>query len=581
MLFEQYYAMRPGTQPEVRTFAQIVGHLANYNYNYMECSDARGEKNPNAGNDFEKLTTKADLVAALQAALSYCALQPTPPSPTPRPARRSPATSRTGGKAQAPAYRSTHLQPRAQQRTLRKPHHLYAHQGNRSPIVRTCRPDHKPARTKNRAIKIFPHLRRFSLTATNLFVYAPVHEVVHPFAIQSPQAHRGRARDPHLALVQGRSHRSRAPRGRQPAPRARLHLRSQDPPDHDRKRPRPAQRGRQSSHLLKRHRVTCRRTRRASSSATSPSGSSAALPPSSPCTRSPCSPPAPANCRRSENLLSVRTPREVMRFHPSCSSHHLESPRLDSSSTCLAGRPPPSPSPTSCLTSGLARGTRKATSQDALPLRSRCPCSACFAAAAGTMLYEEFRPPPARVHKSWPRQIPPQPTPISLPSSTLPSRAALGPLQPCAPTSSPPSLVPKPSCPGSTASGCSESSRSPSAPSAAGWSFNASALPPSSRSRPISPPASPVSPAASECTAASRCASPTASPARSPSAVVRSLILLLCIRAHHSLRRSARSRPRPRARPAISLRADYLWNILQTMIETLFFFHPCCLVGRL
>lgn len=95
---EEYYAMRPGTQAEVRTFGQIIGHLANYNY--MECSDARGEKNPNEGNDFEKLTKKADLVQALNAALSYCAAAYAAITDASA-SEMIPVTSRNGGKAQA------------------------------------------------------------------------------------------------------------------------------------------------------------------------------------------------------------------------------------------------------------------------------------------------------------------------------------------------------------------------------------------------------------------------------------------------------------------------------------------------
>ena len=38
----------------------------------MWCAQAKGEKNPNQGNDFEKLTAKADLVKAINNALSYC-----------------------------------------------------------------------------------------------------------------------------------------------------------------------------------------------------------------------------------------------------------------------------------------------------------------------------------------------------------------------------------------------------------------------------------------------------------------------------------------------------------------------------
>ncbi len=67
---EEFYGLRPGAQEEVRTFGQIVGHVANANFNY--CSQAKGEKNPNQGNDFEKLKTKAELVKAINDAVAYC-----------------------------------------------------------------------------------------------------------------------------------------------------------------------------------------------------------------------------------------------------------------------------------------------------------------------------------------------------------------------------------------------------------------------------------------------------------------------------------------------------------------------------
>ena len=67
---EDLYGMRPGPQTEVRTFGQILGHLANFNY--LWCSQAKGEKDPNQGKDLEKLTSKADLTKALSGAFAYC-----------------------------------------------------------------------------------------------------------------------------------------------------------------------------------------------------------------------------------------------------------------------------------------------------------------------------------------------------------------------------------------------------------------------------------------------------------------------------------------------------------------------------
>jgi uncharacterized damage-inducible protein DinB len=67
---EENYGLRPGPQMEVRTFGQQVGHLANYNY--LWCSQSKGEKNPNAGNDLAKLATKAEVIKALTDAVAYC-----------------------------------------------------------------------------------------------------------------------------------------------------------------------------------------------------------------------------------------------------------------------------------------------------------------------------------------------------------------------------------------------------------------------------------------------------------------------------------------------------------------------------
>ena len=67
---EEFYGLRPGPQEEVRTFGQQVGHLANYNF--LWCSQAKGEKNPNAGNNLEKLTTKAEFIKAVTDAFAYC-----------------------------------------------------------------------------------------------------------------------------------------------------------------------------------------------------------------------------------------------------------------------------------------------------------------------------------------------------------------------------------------------------------------------------------------------------------------------------------------------------------------------------
>jgi uncharacterized damage-inducible protein DinB len=66
---EENYGMRPGTQQEVRTFGQQVTHVATFNF--LWCSQAKGEKNPNPG-DLDKLTSKADILKVLNDAFSYC-----------------------------------------------------------------------------------------------------------------------------------------------------------------------------------------------------------------------------------------------------------------------------------------------------------------------------------------------------------------------------------------------------------------------------------------------------------------------------------------------------------------------------
>ena len=66
---EENYDMRPGAQQEVRTFGQQVAHVATYNF--LWCSQAKGEKNPSPGN-LEKLTAKAEIMKVLNDAFAYC-----------------------------------------------------------------------------------------------------------------------------------------------------------------------------------------------------------------------------------------------------------------------------------------------------------------------------------------------------------------------------------------------------------------------------------------------------------------------------------------------------------------------------
>lgn len=65
---EADYAFKP--TPEVRSFGELVGHVANANY--MICATAIGEKNPSTANIEKTVTGKAGLEKALGEAFAYC-----------------------------------------------------------------------------------------------------------------------------------------------------------------------------------------------------------------------------------------------------------------------------------------------------------------------------------------------------------------------------------------------------------------------------------------------------------------------------------------------------------------------------
>jgi uncharacterized damage-inducible protein DinB len=64
---EENFAFKP--VPEVRSFAQLIGHIADAQY--LFCSAVKGEKNPALGIEKTK-SSKADLVSALKEAFAYC-----------------------------------------------------------------------------------------------------------------------------------------------------------------------------------------------------------------------------------------------------------------------------------------------------------------------------------------------------------------------------------------------------------------------------------------------------------------------------------------------------------------------------
>lgn len=65
---EADYAFKP--TPDVRSYGQLIGHIANSQY--AICSGARAEANPNK-EDFEKVAAKAALIDALKKSFDYCA----------------------------------------------------------------------------------------------------------------------------------------------------------------------------------------------------------------------------------------------------------------------------------------------------------------------------------------------------------------------------------------------------------------------------------------------------------------------------------------------------------------------------
>ena len=64
---EEHYNFKP--TPDVRSFAQLVGHVVNANFFF--CSQAKAETPPSTTN-FERMAEKAALVKGMNDALAYC-----------------------------------------------------------------------------------------------------------------------------------------------------------------------------------------------------------------------------------------------------------------------------------------------------------------------------------------------------------------------------------------------------------------------------------------------------------------------------------------------------------------------------
>jgi uncharacterized damage-inducible protein DinB len=70
-LSEADYSFKPpGIMPEVRTYGQFIGHIANANY--LLCSRAKGEPSPSKVDIEKTVTARADLIKALNESFAYC-----------------------------------------------------------------------------------------------------------------------------------------------------------------------------------------------------------------------------------------------------------------------------------------------------------------------------------------------------------------------------------------------------------------------------------------------------------------------------------------------------------------------------
>jgi hypothetical protein len=68
---EADFGFRPSTMAEVRTFAQVLAHIAESQFG--TCANLKGASNPMAGRALEKeLTTKAAVLKALQESFDFC-----------------------------------------------------------------------------------------------------------------------------------------------------------------------------------------------------------------------------------------------------------------------------------------------------------------------------------------------------------------------------------------------------------------------------------------------------------------------------------------------------------------------------
>src|SRR5689334_7477907 len=68
---EDDYSFKPGSTPEARTFAQVIDHIAQAQFN--QCSGLKGTPNPMQGKQLEQeLKTKAEVTKALADSFAIC-----------------------------------------------------------------------------------------------------------------------------------------------------------------------------------------------------------------------------------------------------------------------------------------------------------------------------------------------------------------------------------------------------------------------------------------------------------------------------------------------------------------------------
>ena len=63
-------SFKPSSMPEMRTFGQLFGHVANAQLG--QCAAARGVPNPNMGTNNEQKTTRAEILEALADSFVFC-----------------------------------------------------------------------------------------------------------------------------------------------------------------------------------------------------------------------------------------------------------------------------------------------------------------------------------------------------------------------------------------------------------------------------------------------------------------------------------------------------------------------------